>query len=76
MMTIDVYFQEKGFGFGSHLDQDGARTNFFFHITDVVQGAPIPGAQITCDLIKNNKGKRLIAKNVKVVPPQKSEVQS
>lgn len=68
MMSVDVYFPEKGYGFGSHSDQEGNRTKFFFHISDVVQGSPLPGAEITCVLIRNAKG--LVAKNIKVLPPQ------
>ena len=66
MMSIDVYFQEKGYGFGSYIDKDGSRIRFFFHISDVVQGSPLPGAEITCVLVKNPKG--LVARNIKVLP--------
>lgn len=71
---VEAFFQERGFGFAGHTDADSIRTNIFFHIKDVIQGNPVPGAQIQCDLVKNEKG--FVAKNIRVVPPQKSEVRS
>ena len=71
---VEAFFRERGFGFAGHTSEEGIRTNIFFHIKDVMQGNPVPGAQIQCDLEKNQKG--FVAKNIKVVPPQKSEVRS
>lgn len=68
-VTVDVFFRDRGYGFGSHVDKDGVRTNVFIHIKDVVQGYPIaPGTTVQCDLVRNNLG--FVAKNVRVVPAQ------
>lgn len=65
-VTVDVFFRDRGYGFGSHVDKDGVRTNVFIHIKDVVQGYPIaPGTAVQCDLERNNKG--FVARNVRVV---------
>lgn len=67
MVTIvmDVFFREKGYGFATHVDQDGFRTNVFVHIRDVIFGHPIPGSTLECELERNPKG--FAAKNIKVV---------
>jgi cold shock CspA family protein len=65
MIVIDVYHQSRGFGFAKLLDQDGNRTTLYFHISDVIQGDPVVGAQIQCDVEQGKKG--FVAKRIRVV---------
>ncbi len=64
MITIEVYFP-TGYGFAKLVDQDGNRTTLYFHISDVVQGDPVAGARISCDVTQGKKG--FVAKNIRVI---------
>jgi cold shock CspA family protein len=62
---IDVYFREKGFGFIVSLE--GGRTTHFFHVSNVVEGAPVVDAPVEFDVAPPKEGtKRSSAVNVRV----------
>ena len=63
---IDTFFQERGFGFLSSIEE-GIRKIHFFHISDVLQGEPTPGAPVEFEIGPETKpGKTAPAINIKV----------
>ena len=66
---IEVYFP-KGYGFAKTTSPDGIRTNVFFHISDVLSGDPVEGAEIEFDMGTGVNGKKQAAKNVRVLPQE------
>jgi len=67
--TIEAYFP-RGFGFAKMTSAEGIRTNVFFHVTDIVFGDPVVGAEIEFEMGEGKNGKKQAAKNVRVLPQE------
>lgn len=69
---IEVYFPE-GYGFAKMTSPEGIRTNVFFHVSDVISGDPVSGAEIEFEMGEGKNGKKQAAKNVRVLPQEGGE---
>jgi cold shock CspA family protein len=57
MGKVDVFFKEKGYGFLVSVET-GRRVSYFFHVSQIVIGEPVPGAVAEFKVSEQPKGKK------------------
>jgi cold shock CspA family protein len=68
---INVWFENRGFGF-IHANMDGNLKSYFFHISQLLSGAPMTGARAKFNVGANSKGE--IATDVEILAENQAGV--